>query len=86
MSLALELEGTEPKGLEIKTHSFDKTIRLGKYDIALEDFLIAAEYVLTNTDLTEGDPRRLFVERIKDMQEVDGYNSDGKRFAGVLYF
>jgi hypothetical protein len=55
------------------------TVFLGDYEISLEDFLAAAEYVLTNTDLEPSDPRILFVKYVRSMKEVDGYNLDRKR-------
>lgn len=81
MSLILNM-GTKPYGLRVKTFGFGSrlnTVYLGDYEISLEDFLVAAEYVLTNTDLEPNDPRLQFVERVKSMEEVDGYNPGRKR-------
>jgi hypothetical protein len=84
MSLALEREGTDPKGVEIKTWGrlggMADIVHLGKYEICIEDFLIAAHYVLTNTDIYPGDPRRQFVECIKTMELTEGYNKGGRHF------
>ena len=80
MSLFLDL-GTKPADLKVKTFGFGSmgnTVNLGDYEISLEDFLIAAEYVLTNTDLEPNDPRLQFVKCVQSMKEVDGYNPSKK--------
>ena len=46
MTLILE-SGTDPNGLEVKTHGVIPGVYLGDYRISLEDFLVTAEYVLT---------------------------------------
>ena len=81
MSMVLNL-GTKPEGLSIKTHGIDSlpAVYLGDYEISMKDFFIAAEYVLTNTDLVPNDPRLQFVKRTQSMQEVDGYSASAKRF------
>jgi hypothetical protein len=56
-----------------------RTIRIGEYKIPLEDFLAAAEYVLTNTDLEPDDPRLQFVQLVQSMKQVDGYDPGRKR-------
>lgn len=82
MSLTLN-RGTKPDGLSVSTLlgtlSVGAPIMLGDYEISMEDFLIVAEYVLTNTDLVPDDQRLQFVECVKSMKEVDGYNQGGKR-------
>jgi len=86
MSLSLDL-GTKPEGLEIKTHGNifpDDVVYLGDYDISIEDFLVCAYYVLTNTDLYDGDPRTKFVNCIKKMHMTDGWNKEGCRFESEL--
>ena len=81
MSLRLDM-GTKPAGLEVKTYGFGsmrQTVYLGNYEISIEDFLVVAEYVLTNTDLYPNDPRVQFVTCVQSMREIDGYNPNGKR-------
>lgn len=84
MSLSLDL-GTKPKGLEIKTLGnllgLDPlhVVHLGEYEISMKDFLCAADYVLTNTDLEVDDPRLQFVRCVKSMKIVEGYNPGRKR-------
>lgn len=74
MSLVLDRD-TKPEGLSVSFPPWiGAPILLGDYEISLEDFLILAEYVLTNTDLSPDDPRLQFVKCIKSMKEVDGYN------------
>lgn len=86
MSLSLNL-GTKPAGLEVKMFGFGSmgnTVHLGDYEISLEDFLITAKYVLTNTDLDPNDPRLQFMKCVQSMKEVDGYNLNGKRLESSL--
>jgi hypothetical protein len=83
MSLILEM-GTKPAGLEIKTYGLGlkpNTVHLGDYEISIEDFLVCAEYVLTNTDIQPNDPRLQFVKCVKSMKEVEGYNPGQKRLS-----
>ena len=74
MSLILE-RGTQPEGLMVKTGLLSEgAVLLGGYRISMEDFLIAAHYVLTNTNLTGDDDHRLqFVECVRSMNVVKGY-------------
>ena len=70
MSLVLE-NGTQPP-VSVKT--FDaKKVLFGGYLVSMTDFLAAAEYVLTNTDLEPNDLRQEFVERVRSAQEVPGH-------------
>lgn len=81
MSLSLNL-GTRPAGVEIKTFGFgsmEGIVHLGGYEISMADFLMAVAYVLTNTDLKPGDPRLQFMECVRSMKVVDGYNPNTKR-------
>ena len=86
MSLILEL-GTKPAGLEVKTFGFGSmgnTVHLGDYEISLEDFLVTAKYVLTNTDLESNDPRLQFVKCVQSMKEVDGYSPNRKHLGSSV--
>lgn len=49
-------------------------VLLGEYEIDIKDFLEAAFYVLTNTDLCRNDPRLKFAEEVKGLDIIDGYN------------
>lgn len=84
MSLSLEGEGTCPKGIYLKTHGAilgEDLVFLGEYEIGIEDFLEAARYVLTNTDLYIGDPRIKFVNSVKSLERVEGFNKGHQRFS-----
>ena len=74
--------GTKPNGLPVKTFGIGKdVVFFGDYEVSIEDFLIAAHYVLTNSNLTgEDDPRLQFIECVRSMKVVDGWPnlSDGK--------
>lgn len=73
MSLVLD-RGTKPDGLQAKTFGVDdEVVFLGDYKITMEDFLVLAHYVLTNSNLTEDDPRLQFVESVRGMAVVKDY-------------
>ena len=83
MSLSLNL-GTKPDGLVVITplpSLSGQVVWIGEYQISLKDFLLMAEYVLTNTDLEADDLRLPFVECVKSMHVVQGYNKGGQRLA-----
>lgn len=79
MSHALDHPLTEPKDLEVKTHGgyppvVHLTTQTGRCTIAIEDFLDAAWYILTNTDLEPDDPRLVFIERVRKLRSVPGWS------------
>jgi hypothetical protein len=81
MSLILEM-GTKPEGLEVKTYGFGlmgNSVYLGNYEISIEDFLVTALYVLTNTDLDVNDPRIQFLKCVHSLKVVRGYNPNRTR-------
>lgn len=81
MSLTLDGQGT-PVPVEVKTfQAGKKTVLLfGDKEIGLNDFLQAAFYVLTNTDLDpEGDDRLKFVGMVDGLMLAEGYNGVGTR-------
>jgi len=79
MSLILTM-GSKPNRLVVKTRSgSDSTVHLGKYQISLVDFLVMAEYVLTNTELNLNDPRIQFLKIVRSMKQTDGYMPGRKR-------
>ena len=82
MSLLLQ-RGTKPDGLRV-TAQLTNVVSIGNYEISLDDFLIVAEYVLTNTDLVPNDHRLQFVKCVKSMKEVKGYNKGRKRLESSL--
>lgn len=50
------------------------------YEIDLKDFLILAQYVITNTDLLKpDDPRMTFIRWAKKVTCVPGYNDGNLR-------
>jgi hypothetical protein len=50
-----------------------------EFELSLRDVLMLCSYVLTNTDLDPDDERLKFVEAVKAMKVVDGWNRGGKR-------
>lgn len=82
MSLILMNRGKPPE-IAVKTVGVGDlvdTVFFGRYEIGMEDFLEAAHYVLTNTNLEKDDPRRRFVECVKRMREDTGWMDKGTRF------
>lgn len=81
MTLLLNIDSKEP--IEVKTHgtyfSQKDVVRIGDYEIGIIDFLISAEYVLTNTNLYEGDPRLMFLRRVKEAATITGWSGEGQR-------
>lgn len=70
--MSLVLEGAVPE-VDIKTSNFypgANKVLIGIYEIPMNDFTAAVEYVLTNTRLEENDPRIRLVERVKSIQVV----------------
>ncbi|MEK7624240.1 MAG: hypothetical protein AAB404_00715 [Patescibacteria group bacterium] len=88
------LSDSTPKNLVVKSYprglyfTDRPCVRFGKYTMSMEDFLCAAHYVLTNTDLEKkdgkNDPRLDFVKKIKKMKIVDGYNKERDKNAKRL--
>lgn len=85
MSLELN-QGTKPEGLEVRSRNMgspDDIVFIGEYEISLKDFFATVEYVLTNSDLEPNDPRLQFVERIRSMKEVEGYDKGRKHLEAL---
>lgn len=81
MSLRLN-RGTEPEVIA-KTDWYGKSVEVGPITISTEDFCHLALYVLTNTDLTNDDPRLNFVKSLATLNIVDGHNAGGKRLGYI---
>ena len=80
--MTLLLGNSQPSNIPVKTHGvgiLKEVIFFGEYEIPMDDFLSAVEYVLTNTDLIANDQRLQFVERVKLIQIVKGYMEGQKR-------
>lgn len=75
--MSLELAGAIPV-VEFKTHD-EKIVHIFNQDknidieIPMDEFLIAAHYVLTNTNLGKKDPRIEFVKIVKKLKIGKGY-------------
>jgi hypothetical protein len=80
--MTLELSNSPGKP-EIKTFTgpvhifYGSGDEVGQVDITMNDFMAAAYYVLTNTELEPNDPRLSFVKLMKQMK----LTSDSKNFA-----
>lgn len=79
MSHGLNHPLTQPRDLEVKTWGGHPPVvylstATAQYTIALEDFLEAAWYVLTNANLDPNDPRLAFVERVRKLRKVPGWS------------
>jgi len=82
--MSLAFPNAIPRDLEIKSHPNipgheNETVRIGEYHMSLSDFLVMAEYVLTNTDIVPNDPRVKFLERIKRAEPIPGWNPGNQR-------
>jgi len=86
MTLLLNSMPTTDPGMEIKTHGFDGSVWFCHNRIAIEDFLYAVEYVLTNTDLKPHDPRLDFIKAVKDIEVLDGWEDGNERLQMSLDF
>jgi hypothetical protein len=85
MSYKLNLSAQTDPGLMVDYKGMGLPIFFGSHDVGLEDFLFAAHYVLTNTDITgHDDPRLQFLRCMKEMELTPGYNSGGERLASPL--
>lgn len=81
--MSLELSFTKPHPIEAKTYpslmpvagELKRFVQLGDYSIPIDDFCALVEYVLTNTDLDQDDPRLDLVEKIKHLKVVDGFQT-----------
>lgn len=75
MSLTLDDPETQPQGLSCKTFGHGTPrVFVGDYQIAMTDFLVLAEYVLTNTNLQPVDPRPAFLDRCKQATLLPGWS------------
>lgn len=71
--MSYELSNSKPV-VTLKSHFLKNAIEFGEYTIPIEDFVLAVEYALTNSDLYENDPRLKLIKRIKNSDIVDGWN------------
>lgn len=76
MSLRLDDPNTRDH-VEVKTWGIGptETVFFGDHEVSMSDFLEAAYYVLTNTNLRDGDPRPDFLEQVARLQPVPGWES-----------
>lgn len=75
-------EKRKPAGLSIMGNH-DVVFR-SDCEITMYDFLCAAYYVLTSSDLVEDDPRLQFVKRVSSMRKVKGYYPGAKRLSAEV--
>ena len=92
--MSMILSFSTPPGIEVKTHGHilgDRSslhLRLPNCEqeviIPLEDFRVIVNYVLTNSDLHQDDPRLKLLEDIKKMKRIPGYVTGGIRLGTVI--
>ena len=77
MSLILDRSG----GIAVKTFPsvINPKVYFGDHVVDLEDFVEAMKYVLTNSDLLDGDPRIQFMTWCAKLAVVDGFNPNALR-------
>jgi len=87
MSIVLRnLDKDGPRELRVKTWGLvPQTVCIGPFEISLEDFLIAADYVLTSTALEPHDLRLLFVKYVRAMKEADDSRRSEKRLEAFTH-
>ncbi len=69
--------------IEVKTYPFEVLegeVHFGEYAVPMEEFCLAAFYVMTNTDLWPDDPRRELQQKIASMEEVPGWRTGRVKF------
>lgn len=62
-------------GVSVKT-LIDNVVHMDHVEYSIEDFLDAAYYVLTNTDLATDDPRFGFVKVVRNMIVVPSHGTE----------
>lgn len=73
--MSLILSRANPSGTMVKTLIAPPGIvQIGPIEMPIEEFCMAAMYVLTNTDLEPVDPRLEFVEDVKRLTRIKGFN------------
>ncbi|MCX6763488.1 MAG: hypothetical protein NTZ97_02010 [Candidatus Moranbacteria bacterium] len=81
MGFDIKLENSRSIEVQILPTSTD-TVRFGRYLINTQEFFEAVEYVITGMDLRGiSDPRISFVESVKKLKFIQGYNANGKRYS-----
>ena len=73
--MSLILSHANPSGTRVKTLiSPPGIVQIGPIEMPIREFCMVAMYVLTNTDLEPGDPRSEFVEDVKRLAKIRGFN------------
>lgn len=62
----------------------EKVVRIGSVRFPLAPFLEAVLYILRYGTLAENDPRRVFVERVQRVAEINGPEPDSRRLAEMI--
>lgn len=70
---------THPYGRSITLMGQDPAGHSQHITIGSHDFCHLVKYFLTNTDLYDGDPRRVLINEIREGGEVQGYNGENTR-------
>lgn len=94
MSIELDSPGTEPSPVHVTwMHGVPRRVDVAHgacgFHLSIEDVLVLCSYVLTNSDLDPDDERLKFVEAVKEMKVVEGWNKGGRRLehpATFTYF
>jgi hypothetical protein len=60
---------------------FMNEVRVGDYYIQADEFAELVMYYLTNTDLSEDDPRLGLMKRIRRLENATGFNGTNIRLA-----
>lgn len=85
MSIELCAQGTKPRIRAGTMHGGPKRVYLSgggeQIELSFDDVLLLCSYVLTNVDLDPDDERLNFVEAVKRMKVVAGWNPGRHRLS-----
>jgi hypothetical protein len=73
----------EKAGISVKTqpHPITPEVWIGIHEIGMDEFCDVVRHVMTNTDLTEKDPRIDLIAFTATLVQTEGYNGTGTRLA-----
>ena len=70
--MSLILSHATPSGTRVM--SIAGIVAIGPVEMPIEEFCVTAMYVLANTDLEPDDPRLEFIEDVKRLAKIKGFN------------
>lgn len=83
MGKVVEVKSMAPLGSTDYRGKGEAEIRIGDCYLSFPDFCDMIMYVMTNTDLEEGDPRLSLMDRIANLREAAGHNAGRTRLVPI---